>query len=156
MARPDLDITIDLSRPEMKARMKGFIDNADGWHRCRIDPKRLTRSQRFNAKYWAACVTPLAEHLMAQEEELTDKEEAKDAAHELLVKHNLGVITMTDPATGEIVTRRKSTRKLDADAFGVFYEKCCMWLVRAIGHVVTERLNDGDPCRGLSPEGARR
>ena len=91
---------------------------------CIVRKRRSKRSDRANAFYWAAVVTPLAEHLGYEDDEL----------HEVMAMRFLRIEDC--PVTG--VPRRKRTPKTDTAEFADYVERCIR-LAAELGVVVEDR-----------------
>lgn len=140
MARDTFDNYLNLGNPAVKARCKTFIDRADGWHRVTFAPAKLTRTQQQNRAWWGLVIEPLARRIMEQSEEAIEPKDAREAAHDTIVKHALGVIRYTDPITGEEKEKRKETHGLSVEEFSEMWERACC-LLAGIGIIV----QDPDP-----------
>ena len=128
MARPSVSADcVNFDREEVRERLKRFVDRLAGDYRIRIEPTRLTRSQKQNAKYFAGWVTPLAVYLMEQGSCAT-MAEAKEEAHREIVLANLGADVYVSPITGERRERPKPTHTLSAEEFSAFMLKAETWL----------------------------
>ena len=92
---------------------------------CIVRKRRSKRSDRANAFYWAAVVTPLAEHLGYERDEL----------HEVLAMRFLRIEDC--PVTGS--PRRKRTPKADTAEFADYVERCIR-LAAELGVVVEDRV----------------
>ena len=90
-----------------------------------IRKRRTKRSHQANAFYWAAVVTPLAEHLGYERDEL----------HEVLAMRFLRIEDC--PITG--VPRRKRTPKTDTAEFADYVERCIR-LAAELGVLVEDRI----------------
>jgi hypothetical protein len=135
------------------------------WHRainrvpdgayCELDlsPRReLNRSTNANRWYWKNVVEPLARFLMDQEPELADMTRAKDVAHyEVIVPRILGS-TERRLSGGVTVSIPHPTHDMTVDQFRDFADRAEVWVMGFIDPDRAER----SPCRGLSPEGARK
>ena len=91
---------------------------------CIVRKRRSRRSSQANAFYWAAVVTPLAEHLGYERDEM----------HEVMAMRFLRIEDC--PATG--VPRRKRTPKTDTAEFADYVDRCIR-LAAELGVVVEDR-----------------
>ena len=91
---------------------------------CIVRKRRSKRSDRANAFYWAAVVTPLANHLGYERDEM----------HEVMAMRFLRIEDC--PVTG--VPRRKRTPKTDTAEFADYVDRCIR-LAAELGVVVEDR-----------------
>lgn len=90
-----------------------------------LSRKRMTRSQRANAYYFAAVATPFYEFLRAQEWDIRDVEEA----HRLLKYRLLTAPPLVDPTTGEAVLEREpETHAMEGPEFADYIARARAYL----------------------------
>lgn len=126
MARPKFNGVLDLDNRDLKRRFWSWVGTLSGYYEVRIEPRRLTRSQRQNAWYRGFIVAPFFEFLTDQDEEITDP----DQAHRILSREFL-TVPVVNKRTGEVITTRvRSTTELSIEEMHDYCERCRAWLAK--------------------------
>lgn len=114
---------LNLSDARTKRTLVRMIERLEGPHRVSIVRWRPRRSDRANAYYFAAVVTPFYHYSRDCGNDMT-----KEDCHEFL-KNEFGARrTWTDPATGEAKEFPARTSKMTTDEFAEYVERCSAWL----------------------------
>lgn len=139
MARPAINhemlpMTLDNKRGLIQSI--GVLPTDGKPYSIKIEPKRVTRSNRANAYYWACVVAAFHDFLRAQGESYT----AEDCHEFFKCKHLLQ--SLVNHETGEVVGRApRSTASLSTDEFCEYLDRCVVWLQDTFG-IVVPQAND--------------
>lgn len=123
---------LDCANIAQKRALLSRIGALRGHWRIELTHYRPRRGEKANAFYWAAIVTPFADHLTAQDYDVTTPEQA----HEILKQRFLSV-DVVNKGTGQVVGQRvRSTTELDVGEFALYVERCQAWLSEFFGLVL--------------------
>ncbi len=125
-------LTLDLSDPAVRRRLKEHIDGLRGPHEVSIRPRKRTRSLDQNRYYWAAVVTPWLGWLKEAE---GDPSIDKEQAHVALKGAVLGARRRGN-GTGAYVVIPPSSRTMKTDEFANYVEAAAKFLAEFAGIIV--------------------
>ena len=117
---------------QQKRALLAHIGALRGRWRVELTHFRPRRTDRQNAFYWPAIVTPLADYLSAQDYDVTTTQQA----HEIL-KARFLTVDVVHKETGRVVGQRvRSTTELSIEDFATYCDRCSAWLGEFFGIAV--------------------
>lgn len=121
------DLTDIKTRRDLMQKIQGLR----GLWEISIKQRKLTRSLKANAYYWAA-INPVFTDWVRSE--WGDPTITNEQCHELLKRQVLGVKELVKD--GEVLEITPTTHDMDSEEFGMFIEKATVWLAEFCNLIV--------------------